>query len=78
MLLLVMYLGWENVDALVVKYDDELLLPSLIEATKLLMPSSGAKFENVVTQVNYENLFFTTKTNADAYRDLVSRKFVGY
>ncbi len=78
MLLVVMYLGWENVDALIVEYDDELLLPILIEVTKLLMPSSGAKFENLVIQVNYEDLFFTTIINAKNDRDLVSRELVGY
>jgi hypothetical protein len=57
MLLVVMYLGWENVDVLVIEHDDELLLPLLVEATKLLMHSSGAKFENFVTHVNYEDLF---------------------
>jgi hypothetical protein len=78
MLLVVMYLGWENVDALVVEYDDELLLPLIIEVTKLLMPSSGAKFENLMTQVNYDDLFFTTIINENSYRDLVSRELVGY
>ncbi len=78
MLLVVMYLDWENVDAFVVEYDDELLLPLLIEVTKLLMPSSGAKFENLVIQVNYEDLFFTTIINVNNYGDLLSREFVGY
>ncbi len=78
MLLVIMYLGQENVDVLVVEYDDELLLPLLIEATKLLMPFNGAKFENLVIQVNYEYLFFTTITNANTCRDLVLRELVGY
>jgi hypothetical protein len=42
------------------------------------MFSSGVEFENLVTQMNSENLFFTTTTNVNTYKDLVSRKFVGY
>jgi hypothetical protein len=57
MLLVVMYLGWQNVDVLVAEYDVELLLPLLIEPTKLLIPSSDAKYEKLVTQVNYEDFF---------------------
>ncbi len=41
MWLVTMYLGLENV-VLITKYYDELLLHLLTEATKLLMPSSGA------------------------------------
>jgi hypothetical protein len=78
MLLVTMYLGQKNVVALIFEYDDELLLTLLIEATKLLMFSNGAKFENLVTQVNFENLFFTIITNANTYKDLVSRKLVSY
>jgi len=63
---------------LIVEYDDELLLTLSREASKLLMFSSGAKFENLATQVNFENLFFTTTRNADTYKALVSRKLVGY
>ncbi len=78
MLLVTMYLGEENVVAFVVEYDDELFLTLLTEAAKLLMFSSGVEFENLVTQMNSENLFFTTTTNVNTYKDLVSRKFVGY
>ncbi len=78
MLLVTMYLGQENVVAFIFEYDDELLLTLLIEATKLLMFSNGAKFENLVTQVNFENLFFAIITNANTYKDLVSRKLVSY
>jgi hypothetical protein len=42
------------------------------------MPSSGTKFENLVTQVNSENLVHTTTMSADTYRDLVSRELIGY
>ncbi len=78
MLLVTMYLGQENVVALIVEYDDELLLTLSIEVVKLLMLSSGAEFENLATQVKFENLFFTTTTNADTYKALVPRKLVGY
>jgi len=47
MQLVTMYLGQENIVALVVEYDDELILLLLTEVVKLLMPSSGAKFENL-------------------------------
>jgi hypothetical protein len=78
MQLVTMYLGQENVVVLVVDYDDELLLPLLTEIAKLLIPSNGANFKNLATQVNFENLVFTTTMKADTYRDLVSRKLIGY
>jgi hypothetical protein len=52
-MLITMYLGQENVVALIVEYDDELLLTFLSEAAKLLMLSSGVEFENLATQVNF-------------------------
>jgi len=39
---------------------------------------SGVEFENFAIQVNFENLFFTTTTNVNTYKALVSRKLVGY
>jgi hypothetical protein len=69
-----MYLGQENIIALVAKYDVELFLPSQTKVAKLLMLSSGAKFENLETQMNSENLFSTIATNAYTYRDLVSKE----
>jgi hypothetical protein len=44
-----MYLGQENVIVFVIEYDVELLLPLLTKVAKLLMLSSGAKFENLKT-----------------------------
>jgi len=38
MQLVITYLGHENVVAIVVEYDEELLLPLLIKVVKLLMP----------------------------------------
>ncbi len=73
-----MYLGQENVVALIVEDDDELLSTLLTKVAKLLMPSSGVKFENLVTQVNSGNLFFTITTNVDTYKDLVSKELVSY
>jgi hypothetical protein len=49
MWLVSMYLGQENVITFIAEYDVELFLPLLTKATKLLMPSSGAKFENLET-----------------------------
>jgi hypothetical protein len=78
MLLVTIYLGQENVVVFIVEYDDELLLTLSREASKLLMLFSGANFENLATQVNFENLFFTTTTNVDTYKALVLRNLVGY
>ncbi len=78
MQLVTMYLGQENVVALVAEYDDEIILRLLIKVRKLLVLSNGAKFENLVTQVNSKNLVFTTIMNVNTYRDLVSRKLIGY
>jgi hypothetical protein len=72
MQLVTMYLGQENVVAFVAKYDDELLLPLVTKVTKLLMPSNDTKFENLATQMNYENLVLTTTVTANTYGDLVS------
>jgi hypothetical protein len=74
-LLVTMYLGQENIVAIVVEYDDELLLTLLTEVAKFLMLSSGAKFENLMTQVNSENLFFIT-TNVNTYKDLVQENLL--
>jgi hypothetical protein len=54
-----MYLSRKNVVTLTVEYDVELFLPLLTKVAKLLMPSGGAKFENLETQVNSEILFST-------------------
>ncbi len=56
MQLVTMYLGQENVVAFVAEYDDEIILPLLINVCKLLVFSYGAKFENLVIQVNSKNL----------------------
>jgi hypothetical protein len=73
-----MYLGRENVIVIVTKYDVELFLPLLTKVAKLLMLSSGAKFENLETQVNSKDLFSTIATNAYTYKDLVSKEFISY
>ncbi len=44
----------------------------------MLILYSGAEFENLMIKVNFENLFFTTTTNVNTYKDLVLRKLVGY
>ncbi len=78
MRLATMYLGWENVIVFVAEYDVELLRPLLTKAAKLLMLSSGAKFENLETQMNSEDLFSTIAMNAYTYKDLVSKELISY
>lgn len=57
------YLGWENVAILVAKYDEKLFLLLLTEVAKLLMPICGEKIENLLSQVNFEDLFLTIAIN---------------
>jgi hypothetical protein len=63
MQLVITYLGWENVVILVAEYDEKLFLPLLIEVAKLLMPIRGEKIENLTSQVNFEDIFFTITIN---------------
>jgi hypothetical protein len=67
-------LGCENV----VVYDEELLLPLLVEVAKLLMRASIEEVEDLQSQVHAKNMFHTTTTNANTYKDLASRKSIGF
>jgi hypothetical protein len=73
MWLVTTYLGCENV----VVYDEELLLPLLIEVAKLLMHASIEKVEDLQSQVHAKNMFHII-TSVDIYRDLESREPIGF
>lgn len=62
----------------VVKYDEKLLLPLLIEASKLLKSISVEEIENLQFQDNAKYLFHPTSTTVDIYRDLVSKELVRF
>jgi hypothetical protein len=47
MQLVTTYLGHENVVAIVVEYDEELLLPLLIKVVKLLMPTNAIEVVDI-------------------------------
>lgn len=76
MWLLTTFLSHENAATVIAKYDQELLLPLLIKTTKLLMQVSVKEIEDLQFQGNVKDLFQTTSTNANTYRDLMSRKLV--
>ncbi len=74
MWLVTTYLGCENV----VIYDEKLLLPLLIKVAKLLMHASIEEVEDLQSQVHVKNMFHSIITNANTYRDLVSREPIGF
>jgi hypothetical protein len=55
--LLITFLNHENVATIVVKYDQELLLPLLIKATKLLMHVGVKGVEDLQFQGNAKSFF---------------------
>jgi hypothetical protein len=71
-----MYLGYEIVIVVVVEYDENLLLPLLMETKKLLMFKNVQMTSNLHSQVDSKGLFHTT-TITNTYRDIVSRVFFG-
>jgi hypothetical protein len=75
MQLVTMYWGQENVVVFYTKYDEELVLLLLIEVAKLLMLISGVEIKD---QVNFEDPFLNTTTNAYTYKDLVAQELIGY
>jgi hypothetical protein len=62
----------------VVKYDEKLLLPLLIEASKLMISISVEEIENLQFQDNAKYLFHPISITIDIYRDLVSMELVGF
>jgi len=65
MWLVTAFLGLEIVIAIVVNYDQKLLLSLLTKGTKLLMCASVKETKNLQSQGNVEDLFQTTSTNVN-------------
>jgi hypothetical protein len=57
MKLITIFLGCENGVVIVAKYDQQLLLPLLIETTKLLMLANVEKVEDLQSQGNAKHFF---------------------
>jgi hypothetical protein len=54
------------------------MLPLLIEATKLLMPTIVKEAKDLQSQGNAKAFFQTTSTNVDIYKEAMSKKLVGF
>jgi hypothetical protein len=57
MCLVIIYLGREVVVTLVADYDEQLLLPLLLEAYKGLLPNRGDCLDEFVSLVDSQDLF---------------------
>jgi hypothetical protein len=77
MKLITIFLGCQNVDVIVATYDKQFMLPLLIETTKLLMLTMLKKLKTCNFE-GIEDLFQTISTNVDTYKDLMSRKLIGF
>jgi hypothetical protein len=66
--LVITYLGPENVTIVVLEYDEKLLLPLLMEVNKLLMLTNVEEIEECQFYVNVEDFFHTITTNANIYK----------
>jgi hypothetical protein len=64
MRLIIVFLGCENVDVIIVKYNQQLLLPLLTKTTVLLMHVNVEEVENLQFQGNVD-LFFKTTISRD-------------
>jgi hypothetical protein len=72
-------LGHENAIAMVVEYDEKLLLPLLMVTNKLLMLDRVEEACNLHSQVDFEGLFHTTTTiTTNTYMNIVSRELVRF
>jgi hypothetical protein len=74
MWLTTMYIGSKNAIIMIVKYNEYLLLHLPMKVKKLLMFDNIKEVENVQSQVHFKDLFYSTLTSANTYRDLMSRK----
>jgi hypothetical protein len=63
-------------DSIIAKYDQELKLPLLTEATKLLMPTSVEENEDLQSKGNVKDFIQTTSKNANIYKDLMSKELI--
>jgi hypothetical protein len=73
-----MYLGHENVIVLVIKYDENLLLPLLMEANKLLMFNRAKMAFDLHSQVDYRGFFHTKTKTINTYMDILLREFLDF
>jgi hypothetical protein len=73
-----MYLGHENVIILVTKYDENLLLPLLMEASKLLMFNRAKMAFDLHSQVDYDGFFHIKTTIINTYMDILSRELLDF
>jgi hypothetical protein len=60
------------------KYDEKLFLPLLMEASKFLMFNMANATFDLHSQVYSTSLFHTTTTTINTYGDIVSRELVGF
>jgi hypothetical protein len=68
------YVGSDNVVALVVEYDQKLLLPLLIEFYKLSMEVIVKELDAFGSRTRNEHFFCTTDITEDILKDLVGRE----
>ncbi len=73
MRLVTIYVGHNNAIILVVEYDQELLLPLLMEVDKLAMLVIVDKLDASSLEIGNENFFYTTNTILDTLKDLVGK-----
>jgi hypothetical protein len=72
------YLGHEIIVLVILRYNEKLLLPFLMEAHKLLKFNSVEMVEDLELQVNYKYLFQTMGTTINTYKDFVSQELIGF
>lgn len=72
------YLGHEIIVLMILRYNEKLLLPFLMEAHKLLKFNNVEMVEDFELQVNYKYLFQTMGTTIDTYKDFVSQELIGF
>jgi hypothetical protein len=78
LLLVFGYLGREIIVLVILRYNEKLLLPFLMEAHKLLKFNNVEVVEDLELQVNYKYLFQTMETTINTYKDFVSQELIGF
>ncbi len=69
--LVITYLGHEVIATLVANYDEQLLLPLLLEAYKSLLPNRKDCLDEYASLVDFHDLFEQTNTIVDTHKDIV-------
>ncbi len=72
--LLIIYLGHEVATILVANYDEQILLPLLLEAYKGLLPNRGDCLDEFASLVDSYDLFQHINIIVDTYKDIVCRE----